>query len=163
MGTKKDNTIKNLPSGGSVNVLTPQANPVTVDAQVISATSGPARDGELRYPMYIRIAMWALAQARPVTRGDIARQFRISPRRAADMMMYIEGQGSHLIDCERVVSQVTGRRKVAVLHVTAVHQERYAPCRPGRPAGSRRAGASEGAPQHMRDLALGRRPTGRQS
>lgn len=117
MGTKKDNTIKNLPSGGSVNVLTPQANPVTVDAQVISETSGPANDGGLRYPTSTRIAMWALALARPVTRGDIARQFRISPRRAEDMMMYIEGQGSRLIDCGRVLSQVTGRRKVAVLYV----------------------------------------------
>lgn len=116
-------------------------------------------------PLYLRVALWALHEGRPVSRADIARQFLITPRSAADLMLYIDGPGQRLVEAERLVLQDGSGRGKAVLSVTMVNVGQCKRVGTGRPVGSGRRRPAYNQPSYpeLRDLALGRRPLGRQS
>lgn len=110
-------------------------------------------------PLYLRVALWALQESRPVCRDDIVLAFQTTPRRASELMTYITSHGHRLIDARRGVIRDRGVSGVAVLEVTAVHMDRYNPV-VNRSRGGRRRPLVTGAPPTLRDLALGRRSSG---
>lgn len=107
-------------------------------------------------PLYIRVAQWAMARARPVSRDDISREFRTSARRAGDIMLYIANEGRHCVESERLLVRGSAGRDVALMRVTMVWPECYESPRSGRPGkGGRVARPSgAGAPPELRDLFL---------
>lgn len=82
------------------------------------------------------MAIWSLRQARPVTRDDIAQAFRISPRRAADVVSYLLTTRSDRVVCERKIHRVASGHRVATLRVFAVVA---GPAEDGPPASSARS------------------------
>ncbi|WP_161796300.1 CaiF/GrlA family transcriptional regulator [Serratia marcescens] len=70
--------------------------------------------------LWLAVAIWALRQARPVTRDDIAQAFRISLRRAADVVSYLLTTRSDRVACERKIHRVASGHRVATLRVLAV-------------------------------------------
>ena len=71
--------------------------------------------------LYQAVALWALTVGSGVTRDDISRAFRISVRRAADVMHYILAARQDVITCTRQVIRLgQGRGRTLLLHVTAV-------------------------------------------
>lgn len=70
--------------------------------------------------LWLAVAFWSLRQARPVTRDDIAQAFRISVRRAADVVSYLLTTRSDRVACERKIHRVASGHRVATLRVLAV-------------------------------------------
>ncbi|KAB1579645.1 CaiF/GrlA family transcriptional regulator [Serratia marcescens] len=70
--------------------------------------------------LWLAVAFWSLRQARPVTRDDIAQAFRISLRRAADVVSYLLTTRSDRVVCERKIHRVASGHRVATLRVLAV-------------------------------------------
>lgn len=70
--------------------------------------------------LWLAVAFWSLRQARPVTRDDIAQAFRISVRRAADVVSYLLTTRADRVACERKIHRVASGHRVATLRVLAV-------------------------------------------
>lgn len=123
------------------------------------ADTSPALPCGRMLPLYLRVAQWAMALGRPVSRDDIAREFGSSARRAGDMMLYINGTGAHLVESARFLAKPASGREVALIRVTMVWPELYTPSRPGRPRGSLRVTRKPepASLPEMRDLFLRRR------
>ncbi|MGV3346923.1 CaiF/GrlA family transcriptional regulator [Enterobacteriaceae bacterium LUAb1] len=71
--------------------------------------------------LWLAVACWGQMCARPVSREDIAQAFRISPRRAADVMTYILSDHSDVVKVEKTVDRVgSGHRQARfrILDVT---------------------------------------------
>lgn len=125
-----------------------------------AATTCPALPAGRQFPLYIRIAQWAMALGRPVSRDEVAQAFSTTSRRAADIMLYINGPGARVIESERLlVAKEGGGRASALMRVTMVWPERYTPSRAGRPRGRHRRTLDREAPSQsaLRDLFFGRR------
>ncbi|MBH2928792.1 CaiF/GrlA family transcriptional regulator [Serratia ureilytica] len=69
--------------------------------------------------LWLAVAFWSLRQARPVTRDDIAQAFRISVRRAADVVSYLLTTRADRVACERKIHRVASGHRVATLRVLA--------------------------------------------
>lgn len=111
-------------------------------------------------PLYIRVALWAMECGCLITREDIARAFRTTPRRAGDIMLYIHGPGAALIESQRYLSREGGGREVAFLRVTEVRADQYTPPRGGRPKRvppTKDPSANAANLRELRDLFLKRR------
>ncbi|STB73295.1 CaiF/GrlA family transcriptional regulator [Citrobacter koseri] len=110
----------------------------------------------LDLPLYLRVALWALAQGRAVSRDEVGVKFRVSARQAGDVMLYISGPGAALVEAVRTTVRGPDGYTHAVIEVKAVHVERYTRARGGRPRGG--AATKGGADTTLRDLFLwGRR------
>ncbi|MFZ4170077.1 CaiF/GrlA family transcriptional regulator [Enterobacter ludwigii] len=81
--------------------------------------------------LWLAVATWALRAGRPVTREDVAQAFRISARRAADVITYLLDTRSDVVTCEREVIRVGSGHRVGLLRVTAVADATAVPS-PGR-------------------------------
>ncbi|MEG5532077.1 CaiF/GrlA family transcriptional regulator [Enterobacter ludwigii] len=81
--------------------------------------------------LWLAVATWALRAGRPVTREDVAQAFRISARRAADVITYLLDTRSDVVTCEREVIRVGSGHRVGLLRVTAVADATAVPP-PGR-------------------------------
>lgn len=114
----------------------------------------------VEFPFYIRVAQWVLEQGVAVNRHHISNHFRVPLRRAAELMMYIDGPGRRLIDAERYILRDDARREVAWLRVTAVYSEKFEYKRTCKPRGSVRGQGllPDNSLSSLRDLALGRYP-----
>lgn len=51
-------------------------------------------------PLYIAIAYWAVQRESAVTVSDVRKKFKISMRRASDLLEYLTGQGAAIIEAE---------------------------------------------------------------
>jgi len=131
--------------------------PASPDPMAITSPALPA--GRV-LPLYIRVAQWAMSLGRPVSRDEVAQAFSTTSRRAADIMLYINGPGARVIESERLlVAKEGGGRASALMRVTMVWPERYTPSRAGRPRGRHRRTLVREAPSQsaLRDLFFGRR------
>jgi hypothetical protein len=132
-------------------------NTIPVEVRLAS----PAEIVEERLlPLYIRVAQWAMECGCLITREDIARAFRTTPRRAGDIMLYIHGPGAGLIESQRYLSREGGGREVAFLRVTEVRADQYVPPRGGRPkrmAPIKEPSENAANLRELRDLFLKRR------
>lgn len=73
-------------------------------------------------PLYLAVAYWGLLTGGGFTREDVSQAFRISQRRAADVMSYISRERSDVITCERQLTREgRGRRSLALI-ITAVRE-----------------------------------------
>lgn len=71
-------------------------------------------------PLYLAVAHWGLLTASPLSRALVSETFRISERRAADVLNYIARERHDIIDCKRnIVREGAGRRGLK-LTVTAI-------------------------------------------
>ncbi|MCW7609925.1 CaiF/GrlA family transcriptional regulator [Serratia bockelmannii] len=71
-------------------------------------------------PLYWAVAYFALLQQRPVSRQLICRTFRISTRRAVEVMRYLIGSATPHVACERL-PPVSGEREQGYrIHVHAI-------------------------------------------
>ncbi|MBH2928744.1 CaiF/GrlA family transcriptional regulator [Serratia ureilytica] len=70
--------------------------------------------------LWLAVAFWSLRQARPVTRDDIAQAFRISVRRAADVVSYLLTTRSDRVVSERKIHRVASGHRVATLRGVAL-------------------------------------------
>lgn len=73
-----------------------------------------------RPPLWLAISVWIMRQRRAVTREDVAQAFRISPRRAADMLTYIMRICSGTVLITKEVIRLGGGHRVARFTVDAV-------------------------------------------
>lgn len=73
----------------------------------------PGMDIEEGAPLWLAVALWALGQARAVTREDISQAFSVSPRRAADVLTYIISERSDLVQIYKEVVRVASGHRVA--------------------------------------------------
>ncbi|MEI9746123.1 CaiF/GrlA family transcriptional regulator [Enterobacter ludwigii] len=79
--------------------------------------------------LWLAVATWALRAGRPVTREDVAQAFRISARRAADVITYLLDTRSDVVTCEREVVRVGSGHRVGLVRVTAVTPVTPSPAR----------------------------------
>jgi hypothetical protein len=111
---------------------------------------------------YMAVAWWGVLKKTPFTREDIAQAFRVTPRRAADVMTYLATAVSRdVVRLEKRVVRVGSGHSQLLMTVIAVAEPL-----PARPAGS--AVAPRAHPRKRaertrdlldaRDLFLGRRP-----
>ena len=70
--------------------------------------------------LWLAVACWGLQRGVPVTRDDIARAFRISPRRAADVMTYITDDRSDVVKVEKKIERVGSGHRQLRFHVLKV-------------------------------------------
>lgn len=73
-------------------------------------------------PLYLLVALWALRQNRPVSVRDVRGAFRISLRRASDVLEYMSGQGERnvKVTCFLRPLRQGDRRMRREWHVTTV-------------------------------------------
>lgn len=72
--------------------------------------------------LYLAVAHWGLRKGAGFTRDEISQVFRITLRRAADVMTYITTAKSDVVSCEtRLVSSAGGRRSL-LMTITAIHE-----------------------------------------
>nr|WP_249339863.1 CaiF/GrlA family transcriptional regulator [Serratia marcescens] len=71
-------------------------------------------------PLYLAVAHWGMATGLPLSRALVSETFRISERRAADVLNYIARDRHDVIDCQRhIVREGAGRRGLK-LTITAI-------------------------------------------
>ncbi|ULH10495.1 CaiF/GrlA family transcriptional regulator [Serratia marcescens] len=70
--------------------------------------------------LWLAVAVWSLRRGCPVERGEIAQAFRISPRRAADVMTYILRHQREKVACKRHLTKHGKGRRVLRLSVSHV-------------------------------------------
>lgn len=74
--------------------------------------------------LYIAVAWWGLLKQRPFTRADISAAFRITPRRAADVIEHIYKERSDIIKSEYLVGKGAGAgTSEASLRILSVSNE----------------------------------------
>lgn len=119
-----------------------------------AATSGS------RLPLWLQVAQWCLGRQVPVNRRAIAQAFAIPQRQAADIMLYITGRRSDVVQARRRVTVMTGGMREATLEVLSIREEAL----PVRGAAAHQAPRQRRgevmAADALRDLALGRRRPG---
>lgn len=71
-------------------------------------------------PLYIAVAHWGLLKKTPFSRDDISQAFRITPRRAADVMSYIQREHTDVITCVRHLQVSSAGIRNLTLQVTGV-------------------------------------------
>lgn len=71
-------------------------------------------------PLYIAVAHWGLLKKTPFSRDDISQAFRITPRRAADVMTYIQREHGDVITCVRHLQVNPAGIRCLTLQVTGV-------------------------------------------
>lgn len=134
----------------------------------------PAIISHLEEPsFYIAVAWWGKLTGRPFSREDVAQAFRVTARRAADVMTYLAtGVSRSVVGLEKKVVRMGSGRAVLLMTILSVDEqaqgtageaERRSLAAPAVSAGSAprprpRGAAAEGL-QAARDLFLrGRRP-----
>ncbi|MGN5575816.1 CaiF/GrlA family transcriptional regulator [Enterobacter sp. Lyrl_3] len=73
-----------------------------------------------RPPLWLAVSVWIMKQARAVTRHEVAQAFRITPRRAADVMTYIVCDRTDTVQIRKEVLRVGSGHRVAHYVVEAV-------------------------------------------
>lgn len=113
--------------------------------------------------LWVAVALWAQRLGRPVTRACVADAFRISVRRAADVLTYIFVDHADVVRCERRIVRVASGHRVLELRVLDVEASALTMPRPVPPAPVKKPRPSPSRPDTSlamaRDLFLGRRPT----
>ncbi|EYU15379.1 MULTISPECIES: CaiF/GrlA family transcriptional regulator [Photorhabdus] len=71
-------------------------------------------------PLYMAVAYWGLLKGRGFTKSEISQVFRVSERRARDVMNYIYNERSDVISCEKVFFREKHGSRRLMLIVTAV-------------------------------------------
>lgn len=118
---------------------------------------------ELNEPrLWLAVARWALMLGKPVNRNDISCAFRISPRRAADVMTYLCEDRRDTVTCEKTITRVASGVRVATILITAIEDTRMQatrciPERINKPKPSRKDGGSDEQLRAARALFLGLR------
>ncbi|WP_394853087.1 CaiF/GrlA family transcriptional regulator [Serratia marcescens] len=74
-------------------------------------------------PLYLAVARWGLLTGTRLTRRGISEAFRISERRAADVMNYILRDRGDVIDCVRTVTREGKGRRGLTLTVVAIRAQ----------------------------------------
>lgn len=121
----------------------------------------PASISHLKAPsFYMAVAWWGLQKQVAFTRDDIASAFRVTPRRAADVMTYLAtAVPSDVVRTEKKVVRMGSGR--SVLFMTIYHVSgNIAPEPRPTPVVAPRKGRREASQDYLaaRDLFLGRRP-----
>lgn len=71
-------------------------------------------------PLYLAVAYWGLLTGSRLSRATVSETFRISERRAADVMSYISRERCDVIDCVRKITREGRGRRGLTLTITAV-------------------------------------------
>ncbi|MBS9438305.1 CaiF/GrlA family transcriptional regulator [Photorhabdus noenieputensis] len=71
-------------------------------------------------PLYMAVAYWGLLKGRGFTKSEISQVFRVSERRARDVMNYIYNERRDVISCEKVFFREKHGSRRLMLIVTAV-------------------------------------------
>lgn len=161
----------------------PQKNNPLCDKNIRRRVSGRQKNhGDFYLPevishldepsFYMAVAWWGLLRGKAFTRDDVAKAFRVTARRAADVMTYLVTGVSHsVVGLEKKVVRMGSGRAVLLMTILSVDeqaqgvaggQERLAPAAPAVSAGvaprRRPRGAAADGLQAARDLFLrGRR------
>ncbi|MGC6031442.1 CaiF/GrlA family transcriptional regulator [Enterobacter kobei] len=105
-------------------------------------------------PLWLAVSVWIMKQAQAVTRDDVAHAFRISPRRAADVMTYIVSDRPDTVRIRKEVLRVGSGHRVAHYWVDAVSPVASSQSVPKPPAPEKSAVNRE---QENKSLAQARR------
>ena len=81
---------------------------------------------------YMALAWWGLLKGSAFTRTDVAEAFRVTPRRAADMMSYLVNSCQDVVHLEVRTERVASGLRMRFVTVLAVAQAM--PPRPPRPS-----------------------------
>lgn len=100
-------------------------------------------------PLYLAVAYWGLVTGSPLSRAIVSETFRISERRAADVMSYISRERCDVIDCERKITREGKGRRGLTLTIRAVRA--LVPAASAPPARGRKA-QRPGAADMTREL-----------
>lgn len=74
--------------------------------------------------LYMAVAWWGLLKTQPFTRADVSAAFRITPRRAADVMEHIYKERRDIIESEYLVGKGAGSgTSEARLRILSVREE----------------------------------------
>ncbi|WP_449543070.1 CaiF/GrlA family transcriptional regulator [Enterobacter ludwigii] len=115
---------------------------------------------------YMAVAWWGLLSGRSFSRDDVARAFRVSARRAADVMTYLAtGVPRAVVGLEKEVLRVGSGRSVLLMTILHVNEQappvsggqrhgHRAPHPPGSARGPRPRGAAADGLKAARDLFL---------
>ncbi|ELD3253964.1 CaiF/GrlA family transcriptional regulator [Enterobacter hormaechei] len=121
----------------------------------------PASISHLKSPaFYMAVAWWGLLKKDAFTRHDIASAFRVTPRRAADVMTYLAtAVPSDVVRTEKKVVRMGSGRSVLFMTIYHVSGD-IAPVPRPTPVVAPRKGRREASQDYLaaRDLFLGRRP-----
>jgi len=117
-------------------------------------TLPPDLSGEGPTSLWLAVATWALRAGRPVTREDVAQAFRISARRAADIITYLATTRADVVTCRREVVRVGSGHRVGFLQVT--HIADAMPSAPVPPVRRTRATSRKSGTREAIDLAAAR-------
>lgn len=109
-------THENTPAAAHVTVSGKQSNH---DCFYLPACLGHLIDP----PLYLAVASWGLLTGTRLTRRGVSEAFRISERRAADVMTYILRDRGDVIDCIRTVTREGKGRRGLTLTVVAVRAQ----------------------------------------
>ncbi|NHB93681.1 CaiF/GrlA family transcriptional regulator [Photorhabdus cinerea] len=71
-------------------------------------------------PLYMAVAYWGLLKGRGFTKREISQVFRVTERRATDVMNYIYNERRDVIACEKVFFREKQGSRRLMLIVTAV-------------------------------------------
>lgn len=81
-------------------------------------------------PLYLAVSYWGLLTGGGLSRAIVSETFRISERRAADVMSYISRERCDVIDCVRKITREGKGRRGLILTITAVRVLVPAPSSP---------------------------------
>lgn len=106
-------------------------------------------------PLYMAVAHWGIYTGLPLSRASVSETFRISERRAADVLNYIVRDRHDIIDCKRHTAREGAGRRVLKLTVIAIRDvAARAPSPPARTGTARSRAASRA--QQLRHWFLSR-------
>lgn len=78
--------------------------------------------------LWLAVACWGRQRGSAISRDDVARTFRISPRRAADVMTYLMNDRSDMVEIEKSIVRLGSGHRVAMYRiVTIAFRERARP------------------------------------
>ena len=106
-------------------------------------------------PLYIAVAQWSAMAGVPVNRGHIAQAFRITPRRAADIMEYLVKSCRDLVQLKTWTERVASGQRVRYMSVDEVRDVRAPAAPPPRRAKPTRRDKKGSGMAEARDLFLG--------
>jgi hypothetical protein len=82
-------------------------------------------------PLYLAVAYWGLLKRTPFSRDDLSAAFRISARRAADVMTYIYIERRNCITSKKTLVSTGSGHSCLYLQILTVSEP--APTRPPKP------------------------------
>ncbi|KNC92913.1 CaiF/GrlA family transcriptional regulator, partial [Trabulsiella odontotermitis] len=77
-------------------------------------------------PLWLAVASWGWQLGSAIGRDDVARAFRISARRAADVMTYLMNDRSDVVTIEKTIVHQGSGHRVAMYRIVAICQKEKA-------------------------------------